>query len=159
MALTVGTNSYINVADADLYFADRLNSDFWDTINPVTKKDLALIQATKMIDFQRFKGAKTVLTQALSFPRTGLIDDGVVVDSLVVPQKIIDATCELALYLLQDDYSAPDDLLEFGNVKVGSIEVTTKGGGRSANGGKALPPFVKSLLAFARTSKCALHRG
>lgn len=155
MALEVGTNSYISEADADTYFADRLNAESWTGDN----RSKALIQATKMIDFKKFKGVKTSEAQALKFPRIGLVDDGVIVDRDTVPQKVKDATCELAIYLLQEDYSAPDDLAEFGSVKVGSIEVNTQGGGRTTSGGKELPPFVKELLKFAVSSKSMLRLG
>lgn len=158
MALVVGTNSYITLADAETYFAERLNSTEWDAETDANKT-AALIQATKMIDFRSYLGGRYVSTQALAFPRAGLVDDGIVVDDSTVPQKVIDATCELALYLLQEDYSAPDDLSEFSAVKVGPIEIDTKSGGRSASGQKTFPPFVLSLLAFATAPAGRLHRG
>jgi hypothetical protein len=155
MALVVGTNSYISVADADTYFSDRLNADEWTG----TDKDKALIQATKMIDFRHYLGYKTDETQALKFPRIGLIDDYVDLDENEVPQKVKDATCELALYLLQDDYSAPDDLSEFNNVVVGPIQIETRVGAKTSAGGKVIPPFVIELLRFAMAPSGRLIRG
>lgn len=149
MGLEVGINSYISTTDADIYFTDRLNSEVWTGEN----KSQALIQATMMIDFKKYKGVKTSSSQSLSFPRMGLYDDGSIVDGATVPKKIRDATCELALYLLQEDYSEPDDLAGFESIKVGSIQVTTK------TASKSLPPFVNSLLKFTIASSCKLYRG
>lgn len=158
MALVVDTNSYIDATEADAYFADRLNSSEWDAAL-AHDKDKALIQATQVIDFKNYLGSKTSSAQALKFPRSGLTDDGYAVDSATVPQKVKDATCELAIYLLQSDYTEPDDLSEFDSVKIGPLEIQTKNGGRAANGGKQMPPFVKSLLRFAIAPSNRLYLG
>jgi hypothetical protein len=145
MALIAGTNSYISRADAETYFADRLNSSEWDDATDANK-DAALIQATRMIDYRDYMGVRTDSDQVLKFPRSGLVDDGVDVDPDEVPQKVLDAACELAIYALQDDYSAPGDMDDFSAVTVGPISITTKAG---AGGGKKFPPFVTQLLRFA----------
>jgi hypothetical protein len=145
MALVVGTNSYISRADAETYFADRLNSSEWDDATDANK-DAALIQATRMIDYRDYIGVRTDSDQALKFPRSGLVDDGVALDPDEVPQSVLDATCELALYALQEDYSALGDLDDYSSVTVGPISVETRAG---SGGGKKFPPFVTQLLRFA----------
>jgi len=113
MALTVGTDSYISVADADTYFAGRLNTEAWDGA-VATTKEKALKQATREIDRQVFLGRKADSDQALEFPRCYVADPrgtgwtsqytfnvtlGMYCDA-AVPQVIKDATCEQALALL-----------------------------------------------------------
>lgn len=118
VTVTVGTNSYISVADADSYFADRLFTDSWDATTD-DQKGQALIMATKAIDRQFLKGRKagTDDEQPLAFPRCYPVDprDVSIVNYIgnkdriydanlwcetEVPQAVIDACCEQALFLL-----------------------------------------------------------
>ena len=158
MALTVGTNSYISVADADLYFADRLNSAVWTGAVAVGLKDQALIQASQIINNKQFVGIRTVPTQSLSFPRAGVYLDSVLLDSSVVPKNVIDATCELAIWLLQSDYTEPDALSQFGKVQLGPIAVETKTSS-STSVAKKTPPMVNDLLRPFTISTFNLVRG
>lgn len=102
MALLKGTNSYLDNSDADTYFADALHSAVWDAATEANQNK-ALVTATRMLDRQRWEGAKTGDPQALQFPRTGLTDrDGNAVSSVTVPADVESATAELALALLTD---------------------------------------------------------
>ncbi|MGF9711720.1 DnaT-like ssDNA-binding protein [Paenibacillus naphthalenovorans] len=69
MALIVGTNSYVSVDDADIYFADRLFADKWESATPLDKEK-ALIMATRKIDMQLLNGRKVDSAQTLQFPRS-----------------------------------------------------------------------------------------
>lgn len=99
-------NSYLTLAEADVYFANRLNSDAWDD-SP--NQDMALIEATFRLDQYDYLGITTdeyletpEPTQALKWPRV-LNDDGDLIrnySSLAVPLPIKYATAELALSLL-----------------------------------------------------------
>lgn len=84
-------NSFVTVAYADLYYADRLNL-VWAALT-TAQKESYLIQATSYIDSVYgldFKGTTSFDTQSLCFPRT--------IDSvLTYPNKLLQATCELAL--------------------------------------------------------------
>mgnify|MGYP006935477161 CR=1 FL=1 len=61
-------NSYLSIAEADAYFASRLNStDF--TGASEANKTAALIEATSRIDAHRFVGTRMFRNQALDFPR------------------------------------------------------------------------------------------
>lgn len=125
-------NSYVSVADADTYHGDRGN-DGWTGTDAV--KQAALIKATQFIDgtyafiannAQRdpltgFGGPLVSNDQALSWPRVNVIDKqnrpitG-------VPQKVKDATCELALLALSDDLLPTEDRATK-REKVGDLEV------------------------------------
>lgn len=92
MALVVGTNSYISVADANTYFEDRLDADEWINADD-TVKAKALITATRSIDREPLIGKKYSDDQTLQFPR--------LTDGASIPQIVKDACCEEALFLLQ----------------------------------------------------------
>lgn len=91
MALVLGVNSYIDVATADLYFADRLNTAVWDTASP-EDKEKSLVMSTSMIDcLFIFTGNKTDPEQPLEFPRE---------PDTTIPHALEVATAEQAFYLL-----------------------------------------------------------
>jgi hypothetical protein len=110
VVLTVNTNSYVDVAAADTYFAERLFAEPWDDATDDNKAK-ALIMATKTIDRQILRGQKYSADQALQFPRSYPIDFSLIraswypgnanwVSESDVPQAVIDACCEEALALL-----------------------------------------------------------
>ncbi len=81
---------YLTVNEAQEYFDDRLNSEAWDEATEVDKYR-ALVTATRAINNLRFVGQKATVNQENEFPRLG---------QTVVPKSIKEATCELALQLL-----------------------------------------------------------
>lgn len=83
-------SSYISLAQAEVYFTGRLDSEAWDCSED-KDKEKALVQATRLIDRLNFEGAKTDETQSLEFPRNGLTS---------VSIDIAIATCEIAISLL-----------------------------------------------------------
>jgi hypothetical protein len=83
-------SNYLDTTDAQTYFDGRLSTDAWDDASSADKTK-ALTMATRAIDALNFQGEKTVSTQEHQFPRGG---------DLTVPQEILDATCEVALSLL-----------------------------------------------------------
>lgn len=89
MTAIKGVNSYVDVAEAEEYFAGRLYSESWDTS---LEKDSALISATIAVDAEmRWFGHKTDEDQPLGQPRDGHID---------IPDDISKATMEVALEML-----------------------------------------------------------
>lgn len=73
MAVTVNTDVYISVADADTYMTNNYISTSteyttWDALTDANK-EIYLKRATKRIDRQKIRGAKAVDTQTLEFPR------------------------------------------------------------------------------------------
>lgn len=88
MALVVGTNSYVTVAEADTYFGDRFGADDWLALTEEVKEQL-LISAMPLLEtYCDWSGEKTDDEQVLEFPRNG---------DTVVPQAIKNGQCELAL--------------------------------------------------------------
>lgn len=73
MALTVGTDSYISVADATTYIASNYTSTSsvytaWNALS-AGDKEIYLRKATKKIDRQMLRGIKAIDSQVLEFPR------------------------------------------------------------------------------------------
>ena len=89
--ITVGENSYIDIEEANEYFAGRLHAESWDGADSSTKEK-ALKQATKIIDRQRLNGRKTNPSQPLVFPRY---------PDKEIPEAVKEACCEEALALLE----------------------------------------------------------
>ena len=137
-------NSYVAVADATTYFDERLNAGTWSTSDDDRAR--ALIQATRRIDQERFRGEKVSSGQALKWPRYwALDDDGEEYSTASIPQIVQDATCELALYLLNQGTTDPlmnTGLEQFKSARVGPMAVET----RPAFSTGQLPDNVESLL-------------
>lgn len=106
---------YITVNDAQAYFDDRLNSDAWDDATDDDKLK-ALKTATRLINNLRFIGKKAVPGQENEFPRSGQAD---------VPIAIQEATCELALLLLdQIDSNMEVDNTNVTSETLGGVKTT-----------------------------------
>lgn len=100
------SNSYVTLAFADGYFADTLDAREWLTGHPPELRASALCAATAMIDAEVLDGEPLspgcphcgARQQALRFPRQEDVDDE---RGPVIPDRIMYATCELALALLR----------------------------------------------------------
>lgn len=141
MAITVGVNSYLSVADADTYFGERLYADDWTSADSTTKEK-ALVMARRFIDQQQFTGERTGEDQLLAWPRTGIAG----VDSSAVPQDVVDAQCELALALIRQDLTVNDATLGVRSLReqVGALVTETVYDGRAPL--RALPDAVAAFL-------------
>ena len=160
MALTVGTNSYVTLAEAATYCSTRANLPSDIGTKTDAEKEAALIQAAQIIEMKSYLGSRSSSSQALSFPRSGLYIDGITVDSGAVPQRIKDAQVELAISICaEDDYMNVDDMSGFSSVKVGPIEIETKSSSPGAGGMKKLPAIVSQLLSFAIAPSNRLYLG
>lgn len=149
MAIIVGTDSYVSVASADTYWADRNNSVWAAAANE--DKEKALRFATEYVDgtydgrwIGEHPGASS---QVLAWPRNGAIDsEGRSVTG--IPQRVADATSRLALDALSDFLSAAEDRGgRISRAKVGPLDV---GYFRDAPAGTAYPYLdlmLKLLLA------------
>lgn len=104
MAVTVGTDTYLSVADADTYWSNRNNST-WDGAS-TAEKEKALREATQYIDgAYQFIGVITSSSQLLAWPRAGAVIlrgnmAGAVFDSDEYPPQVKNACAELALECL-----------------------------------------------------------
>jgi len=119
--ITVGENSYIDIEEANVYFAGRLYAESWGETSDADKEK-ALRQATKEIDRQLLKGRKTNPEQELAFPRY---------PDTEVPEAVKDACCEIALALLERGNSQRRKLQQEGvqSFTLGNMSETYAPGG------------------------------
>lgn len=156
LVATVGAddaNAYCTRAEFAAYLDERLVTS---TAAAATgdDQDRALIEATRRIDQEEFRGqpvsplngTSTGTTQALKWPRYSVATaDGWVYEPTVIPQPVKDAVMELAIVLLNagtTDWAAESGLEAFESVKVGPLEVVP----RQARRAGTLPPAVRRLL-------------
>lgn len=103
MAVVVGTDVYLSVADADTYWVNKNNS-VWSAAS-TADKEKSLREATQYIDNAfEFIGTQ-ITTNVLAFPRNNVTIvqgnfAGVTYDSTTTPPQIEDACAELALEAL-----------------------------------------------------------
>lgn len=144
--ITVATNSYITLANANTYMTATLQAAAWSALADATK-EAALITAARMIDRQSWQGERATSGQAMAWPRSGLTDrEGNELSSSTVPQSVIDAQCELALLLSQDAsiQSSTSSSQNIKRVQAGSASVEYF---RAVAGGR-FPTVVQELIGL-----------
>jgi hypothetical protein len=152
MALTVETGA--GLAGADAYvsqddFKSYCSARQYDLIGrQPAELDAKLRLATQYIDTQwRFKGTRLSASQALEFPRSGLVDwSGFTISG--VPKRLKDAACELAFAALSTDlYEVADRGGRIKSESVGPISVTYAD---DAPAGKVFTFATRLLQPFVR---------
>jgi len=142
MALVKGTNSYVTVAEADLYFETRIDVDAWTSSNN-SQKESALVTATMLLDTLNWTGTAVSASQPLAFPRDGSYYDSKVGEEVLftssTPDRVIKATYELAYHLLNND-GLLDDTGTVVNLSIQSIKLE-----RIISSSK-IPTFVRNLV-------------
>ncbi len=142
-------NSYATVLEATAYNDSRLYASAWADAEP-DDQIKALQQATRMIDSKYvWNGIATFETQALGFPRTGLLTrNGYPLNPNTIPQDLINATSEFARQLLATDKSADNDIAVQGitSIKAGSVALTFKEGLESGTRETVIPSAVNDLI-------------
>lgn len=90
--------AYITVADADTYFAARGNAA-WAALTTDAKEQALRLGADYMeaVYGSRWKGDRVSMTQALSWPRDGVVVNGFEVSDDIVPVPVARANAELAV--------------------------------------------------------------
>ena len=107
MTVTVGTDTYLSVADADTYWSNRNNSE-WSAAS-VADKEKGLREATQYLDgAYSYIGTHPLDTQVLAWPRNSAFVlsgnlKGVRYSSTTIPPQIQDACAELALEALTEN--------------------------------------------------------
>ena len=128
MALTItpgapDANSYVSVAEAAGYFSLSYNRTAWSEAGN-SDKEKSLAEATRLLDlFVDWIGEIATDTQALRWPRVGVVDmDGRIVSDLTVPQSIKNITCELAYNILVNSgFDVSENTVD--KLRVGPISV------------------------------------
>lgn len=152
--VTIGSNDYdvyVSDVEASTYLAaDYGRATAWAALTSDQKK-MAVVSATRVLDRQRWVGAKTDSDQALAFPRTGLTDaDGNAVASDTVPTAVENACAILAADIAADSDLAndPSTASNIKSVKAGSANVEFF---RPQSGTK-LPTYIMDLIGAFLTA-------
>ena len=120
---SASANSFITLVEAQAFMDARLNSTKWDSAT-TDNQNRALVEATRELSALRWQGNRTDTTQVLSWPRFWAVDpDSPTSDyfaSTVIPQRIKDATAELAFQFLK---AGTNDIASL-DATVGVIEKT-----------------------------------
>lgn len=92
MAITVGVDTYATAAQLAAYAAAR-------GIEPAGEPDVLLVKAMDYLESleSQWQGYRTSTSQPLAWPRTGVYIYGSLQASDAVPQRIIQAQCQLAI--------------------------------------------------------------
>jgi len=126
-------DSYLSVTDADNYHTNHSGSTDWSGAS-VAEKEKALRLATQYLDVRYnglWKGNRSNEEQSLDFPRANIADsDGYYYEHDEIPQRLKDATAELALRVVEGD-KLLDDIMKPGSikrkrVKTGPVESETE---------------------------------
>jgi len=143
-----GANSYATEADADLYFEKRLHTTTWDDAGDA--KEIALMWATRLLDEHvNWFGYITYDSQPLRWPRTGLTDmEERDIDADGIPAFLIEATAELALYLIGEDTTLETnrDLIGLKKVTIDTLSITTDSSTLAIK--SVIPASVWSMIKF-----------
>ena len=124
-AKSASANSYCTLAEADQYHDDRpAVSTTWADASE-NNKLRALLWATKLLEaLFTWTAYATTTTQALGWPRTGLLERiDVVLASDTVPEEIKNAQAEYARQLLVTNRAQDNDIEAQGisSIKAGSV--------------------------------------
>lgn len=126
MAAVKGNNSYVSISEANAYLADRLSADAWLGSDD-TQRGQALVTATQLLDNLSWSGTAVSDSQSLAFPRNTEYFDprkGIYVYvSDGTPDRVANATYELALHLLQNP-SVLSEASSPQSVTIGDISIT-----------------------------------
>lgn len=157
MALTVNNspfsascNSYVSIAEADLYIADRIHDSTlasqWAALNTASKSRF-LVNATRSIDMiSEWIGDRYSRDQKLNWPRVNAVVDGYLVDQITFPEPVKEATIEMAVWSMANSGAVTvAQNAAFDSVRVGPIEIDfNEGSGLPAE--KYFPEIVAYLL-------------
>jgi hypothetical protein len=160
MALVYLSNSYVNLGDANQYFADRVGTASWDALDNNAKED-ALVSATRQLDEQYvYLGYAVSTSQPLAWPRVGSYEDpklGLLVelDPENSPERLKVATYEMALHLLNNP-SVLENTPSVDSIKVGSIELS--GLGNQPGTPKGFAQIISPLTTSGSSGRSTVWR-
>lgn len=133
MALTLNTNCYVSIADANEYFDTRIDSANWfSAITDV--KEQALVTATSMVDDNAWLGSAVSSSQALAWPRKNVtfysnkMGAQITIANTVVPTQVKIAVYEQALHLINNEDVLLGQTTSYESISIGSISLSDSNG-------------------------------
>jgi hypothetical protein len=102
-------NSYVTLAEANAYMEAHADAETWEDADVPAA---LLIEAARDLQTARWRGLRATATQMLAWPRADCPDPDAawgtafpVYDTDVIPQRVKDAQCEIALAYVRDGKS------------------------------------------------------
>lgn len=123
-------NSFVTLAEAQTYVDTRLNVTAW-TAATTDSTNRALVEATRTLCGRDYVGRRVDTTQVLEWPRWYAVNPDAPIggqwyySTTIIPDRIKDATCELALQFIiagTSDVASLDSTL---NTRVKTVDVLT----------------------------------
>lgn len=140
-----GANSYVTLEEANDYIeVNAFAATTWDDLEDDAKEKL-LVRSSKYLDnIVTWNGTKSEQESGLRWPRTGVYDDdGFLIPDDVIPQVLKDAVCELASYLMSDDWTAPYAANGLKELKVDVIQIDYD----TTFSRASLPEYILTMLS------------
>lgn len=136
MAITVGTDTYGTVAEADTYFAARFGFDKWIPLTELEKEKYLVSAAQQEDVLCLWYGEKSDEDQLLAFPRTP--------DADPTPLDIKHAQFEIAYAIVDTNSVSTDGGDPLTELKAGSVTLKFD---PSATGNPLVNDLASSLLS------------
>lgn len=142
-------NTYVDSAGAlaAAYFEAHLHASVWSAATADQQK-AAVVQATRAIDtLINWKGRRVAVDQARQWPRTGVMAEGFTIESDTVPNRVVYATLEMAMALLERDRLADTAASQgVSALKLGQGALELELGADPQAALKSIPEQVAALL-------------
>ena len=153
------SDSYLSVADADTYWTAHGSPTDW-TGATTANKEAALVYATRWLD-DNFSWLSNIYktTQALDWPRWSYYDSEGRTIAVGVPQRIKDATAELALAWVSGELYSSSGQESISSEKVGNSSVTYRNGSYSSSSGsyRSFGDIKLMLREYGSASKSTVN--
>jgi len=144
----VGANSYSSLEYADNYFSTHeFHSDEWEDTDILTRQSL-LVSGTRSLDLMfDWEGFPLYLEQNLGFPRQRIWSSSyrVWLNPLIIPSRLKDATCEMAMYLKKGDPFKPAESEGLESLKIDVIELKFSNSSSKTPVPQAVLPLLRGL--------------
>lgn len=148
-----GANSYVSLEYADEYFTTHpFYSDAWQSIFDSERRKALLIAGSRQLDVQfLWRGTQVTTTQGLQWPRYGAYDDyGTYISQNVIPERLMQAACEMAYYLTKGDVGQNTQAAQgLDRLKIDVIELEFSGNTSQPVVSNAIISLLRGLGDFA----------
>lgn len=126
--LSPANNSYASLADAAEYVVTRIIDTTiaatWDDLDDEVK-GAHLVNASRSLDsYCQWIGDRYSRDQGLKWPRVNAYVDGYLVDQITFPKPVVEATIEMALWLMTNSGAVGvSSNSQYDSIKVGPIAI------------------------------------
>ncbi len=122
-------NSYATLAEADAYFVNHpYYADSWCDLGTPDKESMLILATAQLDALMTWRGTLFGTSQALAWPRFGVIDDeGRLYSTSAVPQRVKNAMFELAFHLSRGDPYISSSSAGIERLKIDVIELQFTG--------------------------------